>query len=838
MLKIPSGPKFNFILNGAARKPGIQLSFHNYDFGPCFVTRQPMSIRAVLELVNHDDSAISIETNFEKKPYLDVQLSPGEVLLPTTKEKEEKLLIPIIFTPRDITKYHEVVALDFNGIYKIEVVIKGEGIPMSIELADPDQHIVDFGIVSKGSDMTKTVNLINKSRKPVQFCLRGAIPEDLVKNCLTINPCEEVTLKPKKVLPIEVRFNPNSRMPDFSHDILLDIKGNEARKLFTVNGVSHGIELKLMEEVVGFGSVIKGSRLTKQLQLANFGDIRAKFKWDSKVYSKNFTIFPESGYIPPHEDIYLEITFHPNKVDDDISAKNIKCEYTGGSSLSLTLMGKCIAQDKEATKEIKFETVVRKATTQTVTINNPGEKEWRIKPTISTNIDSIKDYFKGGDTLVVPPKANAEYQVTYLPLTMSKEKEVAKENEEKETITIFHEASLFFPLPDGKAEFYQLFGKSNKPEVSDAIEETVEAKKPKYINIPVENWLKTPQRFKVTKEIEGEKDETTFIRGANTFDVQANSSKDYKLNFLTYKAGETHFKVTFLNEATGEYMFFNVKANAEEPGMQSSIELICPVRETASKMIIIENPTTKEITVKKEEFVINNEYTEITPESITIPPQSERGFEISYRPLIVSEEKQELVLNSAALGTYKYELILKGLVSTAQRSLHFKCTLGSELMQQFKFKHYLKKATTYSLKAEDMEGHPSTCFKIEQASVQAAAAENNNGVSVAVNVRFEPNIIGESRAILKLTSPENIEYTCLLYGHSTAPQPQGPFKIAPGKPVPIEFKNPLIEKAQFIATFDNPTFALASKMPDFLEPGKPVQLQVTVVSIKFHLSVP
>lgn len=539
VLKIASGPKFNFLLNGTARKPGIEMSFHQYDFGPCFVTRQPMSIKAVLELVNNDDSAISIETNFEKKPYLDVQLSPGEVLLPSTKDKQEKLSIPIIFTPRAIQKYYEVVTFDFNGIYKIDVVIKGEGIPMNIELVDPDQHIVDFGILAKGSDVTKTVNLINKSRKAIQFTLTAAHPEDLIKNAISISPSEEVSLKPKKVLPIEVRFNPKTRMPNFSHDIMLDIKGNESRKLFTVQGVSHGIELKLMEEVVGFGSVIKGSRLTKQLQLANFGDIRAKFKWDSKAYAKNFTIFPESGYIPPHEDIYLEITFHPNKVDNDICVKNIKCEYTGGSSLGLTLMGKCVAPDKEATKEINFETIVRKATTQDVSINNPTEKEWRIKPTIATNVDSIKDYFKGNDTLVVPPKGNANYQVTYCPLTMTKEKEVSKEGEEekeKEVITIFHEASLFFPLPDGSAESYKLFGKSLKPEASNKFEEKVEAKKAKYINIPVENWLKTPQRFKVTTKVEGESSETTFIRGANTFDVQANSTKDYKLNFLSYKA--------------------------------------------------------------------------------------------------------------------------------------------------------------------------------------------------------------------------------------------------------------------------------------------------------------
>jgi hypothetical protein len=60
---------------------------------------------AILEITNIDNSAISLETNFEKKPYLDVQLSPGQVLLPLKDNPNEKLEIPIIFTPREIKKY-------------------------------------------------------------------------------------------------------------------------------------------------------------------------------------------------------------------------------------------------------------------------------------------------------------------------------------------------------------------------------------------------------------------------------------------------------------------------------------------------------------------------------------------------------------------------------------------------------------------------------------------------------------------------------------------------------------------------------------------------------------
>lgn len=64
------------------------------------------------------------------------------------------------------------MTLDFNNLYKVDVLIKGEGIPLQLELKDPDQAFLDFGIVSVGGDVTKTVPLVNRSKKPVTFKLR------------------------------------------------------------------------------------------------------------------------------------------------------------------------------------------------------------------------------------------------------------------------------------------------------------------------------------------------------------------------------------------------------------------------------------------------------------------------------------------------------------------------------------------------------------------------------------------------------------------------------------------------------------------------------------------
>lgn len=100
-------------------------------------------------------------------------------------------------------------------------------------------------------------------------------------------------------------------------------------------------------------------------------------------------------------------------------------------------------------------------------------------------------------------------------------------------------------------------------------------------------------------------------------------------------------------------------------------------------------------------------------------------------------------------------------------------------------------------------------------------ADSAKGVEVSVNIRYEPYTIGDSRSILKLNSPEGMEYTCLLFGKSTAPVPQGPIKCVPGnKPSQVDFKNPLNEKCEFTVTFDNPNFSLASKLPGPIEPGK------------------
>jgi len=401
-----------------------------------------------------------------------------------------------------------------------------------------------------------------------------------------------------------------------------------------------------------------------------------------------------------------------------------------------------------------------------VTIQNTEDKEWAINPTISTASDSCKGYFTGRSTLIVPAKGSAKFEVDYLPKTMTK-KTKAEDSDELEDVP--HQGSLFFPLPNGTALLYNLKGIATEPEREDLITETVVAKKQKNFIVAVKNWAKQTQRFSANWEVEGAQDSGLFIRGSDTFDVAGESHRDYKLNFMALRAGVQKFKLTFKAKDSGEYVFYQFQITVEENKEVEEIELVSPIRESISHGIVFENPTSEDVVINRSQFVVANEYVEITPEEQTIKAREAREFQVSFRPLMISESQSDLTVKNPVLGDYKYKLLLKGIAPTSQRSLAFKCALGQDQMQAFRFTHFLKKQTNYAVKVERADGLGQVDFKAEVAQVPAPIAETYKGVDVQVNVKYEPFTIGDSRGVLKLTSPEGMEYSCLLFGKSSAP---------------------------------------------------------------------
>jgi hydrocephalus-inducing protein len=178
-------------------------------------------------------------------------------------------------------------------------------------------------------DVTKTVSILNLSKKAINLNFDfGAQFNEMKKDYLSVVPAKEFTIMPRDKKEVEVRFNPRSRLHHFKREIFYHIVENqEERKLLTVQGACHGIELKLMEDAVSFGAVVINSKVTKRVQLANLGDIGTKFEWDTQFCKHVFTISPERGFAPAHEDLYFDITFHPNVIDNDIRFKKVKIFY-------------------------------------------------------------------------------------------------------------------------------------------------------------------------------------------------------------------------------------------------------------------------------------------------------------------------------------------------------------------------------------------------------------------------------------------------------------------------------------------------------------------------------
>lgn len=113
----------------------------------------------------------------------------------------------------------------------------------------------------------------------------------------------------------------------------------------------------------------------------------------------------------------------------------------------------------------------------------------------------------------------------------------------------------------------------------------------------------------------------------------------------------------------------------------------------------------------------------------------------------------------------------------------------------------------------------STDFNVERNVSVSCGTEAN------VEVTFEPSHLGDSQAILVISSNTGGEYSFPLYGHCLPPKPQGPFVIKPGHSINIPFKNIFPHFSQFKFSVDNQAFSV--RPGDTIKPGKSYNISIT-----------
>ncbi len=150
--------------------------------------------------------------------------------------------------------------------------------------------------------------------------------------------------------------------------------------------------------------------------------------------------------------------------------------------------------------------------------------------------------------------------------------------------------------------------------------------------------------------------------------------------------------MTFKNETSGEYSFYELKYTATPPAPCGTLSLECPVRTQTSTKITLTNPLASDVTLKPS---ISSKQVTLSPEQVVLRAGSTSEVEVQYRPLLVGPSEGSLKLESAELGVFEWVLKLVGVATNQERTIGFSVPLGSRETQVSKsLAVYLRGAST------------------------------------------------------------------------------------------------------------------------------------------------
>jgi len=722
---------------------------------------------------------------------------------------------------------------------------------LQLELASMAMHNVDFGVTVGNQPVNRSVKVVNRSEKAVEFQLFDP-DHHLTEKGVTWTPLQSVVLRPKELLPIELRFNPSNHMAPFKLPLMAKTTLGQDVHLVNVSGTCHTAEVKLSEHSLLFGDVVFQSTGMRHVKLHNFGDLGVKFRFEVPPrVSQLFSVSPSSGFAAPHTDVSLVVQFHPvrggsgpegaGREAEQGKPKRIRCTVEPAyqqDPVELIVQGRGVEQPEGAVKTLDFTCAVREKVTEEITFppdgKNPSNEPWKLNPILKTEVPNGVDYWFCPAEVVVPPGGQTKFDIAYRPLTMTLQDEdrpqqpddsggeegtnlaaTATRRQQKRPRELRpeqHKGSVFLATPDGNLHAWSLTGRASAPSFVEKLQATVQCKTTHVQGVEITNWLRESQRFSVKLSLVEPQDAGDEIRlhGVDSFDLPPGQRKEYKFNVFAYREGRGKARVVFSNPKTEEYYVAEVEFQFVTPQHVGEIKFSTACRQQASHPISIANPLPSPVVFTCEASLPEFRF---SPADFTVPATSEGTVDVLFQPLLAGSGTASVKLSSKELGDYPYTVSYEVKPAGLEKAPVFKAPLGStETIQTFKFLHYAKKPVTYSAKIEAAPGHkaPASDFLVETKAIQAPAA-GDEPVEVSVDIRFQPSQLGEIRTLLVLASPEGGDYKALLVGYAQPPQPQGPVYMQASKPGEIEFTNPFEEAVEFSLQVDNPTFTVASR---------------------------
>ena len=131
------------------------------------MTNNPIVVEKTIKIINNDQKALILDSNFVKNDHLDLKLAPSQSILPYNNNKLNILRIPVFLNLRKLGKIKEEIEFLIQNNYKVKVMIKGEGVPLQVELENPENINVNMGELKVNERNIKNINIINNSKVPV-----------------------------------------------------------------------------------------------------------------------------------------------------------------------------------------------------------------------------------------------------------------------------------------------------------------------------------------------------------------------------------------------------------------------------------------------------------------------------------------------------------------------------------------------------------------------------------------------------------------------------------------------------------------------------------------------
>ncbi|KAL0273824.1 UNVERIFIED_CONTAM: hypothetical protein PYX00_006405 [Menopon gallinae] len=802
-LKIKRGPVYNFLLNAEASAVCYEFSFTNYDFGYCYIqsSNHPY-YKTALVFRNKDKTDVLIESILDNLQAFKMNMKECFVGV------GQELLIPIEFYPRECRKYEEEIRLRIGGAIQRDITFSGHGAEFRVVLADVSHMNVHFGAVKIGRKEAKEFVIINKGptaativvgfsdqlpMDPAQLANADGETDDLpvehrLSHMLTLTPARPFIIKSKETYSIRVDYFPKARAPAFTETVYMQFQ-EKVNPLCIVSGSTIGPEFSLDKDYLTFGAVVANCCSTLKLKIINSGDVGAKFKWETSELEDEYSLSPESGYLTAGSDIIINVKFKPKIirccVKGAVECKLFLSDTETYPPLKLKLLGDCVDLPPP-TLSVPFKCCVRQSETKQISIINKTGTDWNLLPIVGG------EYFTGPDVISVPSMSTRNYDITYRPLVMTQP-------------DVFHKGSICVCLPNGVVNVYELIGTSLQPDAKEIIYREVPCKT-KYIELlNVKNWLRSHQRFNVTRVCtmnENSEDLVYTCMGSDVFELAPSAEKEYKLTFHAYKVGKLRFSITFTNVETNEYLWFDITFTVVMCGPLDIISLYSSVRKATPHAIRIENPLLTPVQYKIE--CTNHEI--LVPNIDLLPPQSSREVIIAYRPLHAGEKKEHLKVSCPELGVFPIDLRLQASEAAPLEPIFMETALGNTETHRVKVPNYCNSTSSFYCWVT------SDDFRVDERIIAPGQGQ------ALIDVTFEPSSLGQSTAELHIDSEQAGYFTYPLIGKALTPPTKGPFTVKYSSPLTIVFKNVLKETKKFKIFVDNPAFAVKSTVEE-IPPG-------------------